>query len=54
MNQKIPDIQAVFRKYRGIRDQIANIHWIIEKEKNTPHTQISTSTSMTMLKPLTM
>ena len=26
-----PDVQAGFRKSRGIRDQIANIHWIIEK-----------------------
>ena len=28
---KIPDVQAGFRKGRGTRDQIANIHWIIEK-----------------------
>ena len=27
----LPDVQAEFRKGRGIRDQIANIHWIIEK-----------------------
>ena len=33
MNHKLPDIQAGFRKGRGIRDQIANIHWIIEKER---------------------
>ena len=32
MNHEIPDIQAGFRKGRGSRDQIANIHWIIEKE----------------------
>ena len=31
MNQEIPDVQAGIRKGRGIRDQIANIHWIIEK-----------------------
>ena len=31
MNQKFPDIQAAFRKGRGTRDQIANIHWIIKK-----------------------
>ena len=31
MNQEIPDIQAGFRKVRGTRDQIANIHWIVEK-----------------------
>ena len=28
-NQKLPDVQAGFRKGRGTRDQIANIHWII-------------------------
>ena len=31
MNSELPDIQAGFRKGRGIRDQIANICWIIEK-----------------------
>ena len=30
-NQEFPDVQAGFRKGRGSRDQIANIHWIIEK-----------------------
>ena len=30
MNQEIPDVQARFRKGRGSRNQIANIHWIIE------------------------
>ena len=33
VNQEIPDIQAGFRKGRGTRDQIANIHWIIEKAR---------------------
>ena len=33
MNQELPDVQAAFRKSRGTRDQIANIHWIIEKAK---------------------
>ena len=33
MNQELPDIQAGFRKCRGTRDQIANIHWIIEKAR---------------------
>ena len=28
-NQELPDVQAEFRKGRGTRDQIANIHWII-------------------------
>ena len=31
MNREHPDVQAGFRKGRGTRDQIANIHWIIEK-----------------------
>ena len=31
MNCEIPDVQAEFRKGRGTRDQIANIHLIIEK-----------------------
>ena len=33
MNCKLPDIQAGFRKGRGTRYQIANIHWIIKKAK---------------------
>ena len=33
MNRELPDIQAGFRKGRGSRDQIANIHWIIEKAR---------------------
>ena len=33
VNQEFPDVQAGFRKGRGIRDQIANIHWIIEKAR---------------------
>ena len=33
MNQEIPDVQGVFRKGRGTRDQIANICWITEKAK---------------------
>ena len=31
VNDELPDVQAGFRKGRGTRDQIANIHWIIEK-----------------------
>ena len=31
VNHELPDIQAGFRKGRGTRDQIVNIHWIIEK-----------------------
>ena len=33
MNHELPDVQAGFRKGRGTRDQILNIHWIIEKSK---------------------
>jgi len=33
MNQELPDIQVGFRKDRGTNDQIANIHWIIEKAR---------------------
>ena len=33
MNCELPDVQAGFRKGRGTRDQIANIHWIIEKAR---------------------
>ena len=33
MNQELPDVQAGFRKGRRTRDQIANIHWIIEKAR---------------------
>ena len=32
-NQELPDVQAGFRKGRGTRDQIANIHWIIGKAR---------------------
>ena len=33
MNHELPDVQAGFRKGRGTRDQIANIHWIMEKPR---------------------
>ena len=33
MNHEIPHVQAGFRKGRGTRDQIANIHWIIKKAR---------------------
>ena len=33
MNHELPDVQAGFRKGRGTRDQLTNIHWIIEKAK---------------------
>ena len=33
VNHELPDVQAGFKKGRGTRDQIANIHWIIEKAR---------------------
>ena len=33
MNYELPDVQAGFRKGKGTRDQIADIHWIIEKAR---------------------
>ena len=33
MNCELPDVQAGCRKGRGIRDQIANIHWIMDKAR---------------------
>ena len=33
MNPELPDVHTGFRKGRGTRDQIANIHWIIEKAR---------------------
>ena len=33
VNHALPDVQAGFRKGRGTRDQIANIHWITEKAR---------------------
>ena len=36
VNRELPDVQAGFRKGRGTRDQIANIHWIVEKARRVP------------------
>ena len=44
------DVQAGFRKSRGTRDQIANIHWNTEKEREFQKT--STSALLTTTKPL--
>ena len=52
VNQELPDVQAGFRKGRVTRDQIANIHWIIEKAREFQ--KKSTSVSLTTLKPLTL
>ena len=35
VNHELPDVQAGFRKVRGTRDQIANIHWIMEKARES-------------------
>ena len=52
MNQELPEVQAGFRKGRSIRDQIANICWITEKEESSRETYISAS--LIMSKPLTV
>ena len=52
VNHELPDVQAGFRKGRGTRDQIANIHWIMEKAKGYRKTSISAL--LTMPKPLTV
>ena len=36
VKRELPDVQAGFRKETGTRDQIANIHWIIEKARKFP------------------
>ena len=50
MNRELPDVQAGFRKGKGTRDHIANLHWIIEKRSR----KISASALLTTPKPLTM
>ena len=50
MNRELPDVQAGFRKGRGIRDQIANICWIMEKARELQKTSISAL--LIMPKPL--
>jgi len=51
VNWEIPDVQVQYRKGRGTRDQIANVHWIIEKAREFQ--KKSTTASLTMPKPLT-
>ena len=52
MNQELSDVQAGFRKGRETRDEIANIHWIIEKarefQKNIYFASLTTPTPLTM------
>ena len=52
VNSELPDVQAGFRKGRGTRDQIANIHWIIGNQESSRKTSISAL--LTMPKPLTV
>ena len=52
VKRELTDVQSGFRKGRGTRDHIANIHWIIEKAREFPKTSISAL--LTMPKPLTM
>ena len=62
MNCELPDVQAVFRKGRGTRDEIANNRWINEKsrefqEKKTKQNKTkktSTSALLTIPNPLTV
>ena len=51
VNQELLDVQTVFRKGRGTRNQIANIHWIKKQESSR---KTSTSVLLTMPKPLTV
>ena len=53
VNRELPDVQAGFRKGRGNRGQIANIHWIIEKAREFQK-KTSISALLTMPKPLTV
>ena len=53
VNRELPDVQAGFRKGRGTRDQIANIHWNMEKGREFQK-KTSISALLTMPKPLTM
>ena len=48
----IPDVQAGFRKGRGTRDQIANIHWIMKKKQESSR-KTSISALLITPKPLT-
>ena len=52
VNCELPDVKAGFRKGRGTRDQIANIHWIIEKAREFQKNIYCCL--LTMPKPLTM
>ena len=53
VNRELPDVQAGFRKGRGTKDQIANIHWIIKKARQFSR-KTSISALLTMPKSLTV
>ena len=53
VNPELPHVKAGFRKSKGTRDQIANIHWITEKAREFQEKK-STSVSLTTLKFLTV
>ena len=53
MNHELLDVQIGFRKVRGTRDQIANIHWITEEEQRNSRKTFA-SALLTTLKPLTV
>ena len=53
VNREFPDVQVGFRKVRGTREQIANIHWIFKKARESQEKTFN-SASLGMLKPLTM
>ena len=52
VNRELPDVQTDFRKGRGTRDQVASIHWIMERAREFQKTSISAL--LTMPKPLTV
>ena len=52
INHELPDVQTRFRKGRGTRDQVATIHWIIEKTREFQKN--IASVLLTMPKPLTV
>ena len=53
LNRELADVQAGFRKGRGPRDQIANIHWIMEKAREFQK-KTSISALLAIPKPLTV
>ena len=54
VNHELSDVQAGFIKSRGARDQIVNIHWIMEKAREFKKKSTTISALLTMPKPLTV